>query len=130
MNLGEKIKSLRKEKDWNMQTLSERLGVSIGIISEWERNTNEPNPKNRKKLCEVFSITEAELFGAPPPLKEPSAPYLNPEILEALQDPVAVKGLLIIHKNSQEIKDAIKALLETIPNLSAEKRQAILALCR
>ena len=118
------IKNLRGEGNLTQEELARKLNCNSRTVSSWEQGLRTPNATQRKKLCEIFSITEAELFGAP------STPNLSPEILEALQDPVAVKGLLMIHKNSQEIKDAIKALLETIPNLSMEKRQAILALCR
>jgi len=124
MELKNHIRDLRNQYNLTQEELSKKINCSKGTITSWEQGIRTPNATQRKKLCQVFGITEAELFGAPP------TPKLSPEILEALQDPVAVKGLLIIHKNSQEIKDAIKALLETIPSLSAEKRQAILALCR
>jgi len=124
MNLEHRIKNLREQFNLTQQELADKVNCRKRTVSAWEQGTGIPDSMNRKKLCEVFGISEAILFGAPP------TPKLSPEILEALQDPVAVKGLLIIHKNSQEIKDAIKALLETIPSLSAEKRQAILALCR
>lgn len=52
------------------------------------------------------------------------------EILDALKDPIAVKALLVTHKNSEDIKVAIRHMLDCLPTLSIEKRQAILALCK
>jgi transcriptional regulator with XRE-family HTH domain len=52
------------------------------------------------------------------------------EILEALADPVAVKALLMTHKNKEEVKRAIQSVIENMANLSKDKRQAILDLCR
>ena len=123
MHIGERIKDLRKSKDIRQKELAVKLKTRQSTISAWEIGRNEPNPVQRKKLCEIFNITEAELFGGIPS-------KISPDILEALQDPIAVKALLITFKNSQDIKNTIKSLLETIPILSPEKRQAILALCK
>jgi transcriptional regulator with XRE-family HTH domain len=123
MHIGERIKELRKTKGIRQKELAVKLKTRQSTVSAWEIGRNEPNPAQRRKLCEIFNINEAELFGGLPS-------KINPEILEALQDPIAVKALLITYKNTQDIKNTIKALLETIPTLSLEKRQAILALCK
>ncbi|MDD5611022.1 MAG: helix-turn-helix transcriptional regulator [Candidatus Omnitrophica bacterium] len=123
MDIGKYIEKLLKERDIQQKSFAVAIGVGQATVSHWISGRQEPNPTQRKKICEYFKITEAELFGALPQ-------KVSPEILEALQDPVAVRALLITHKNSQDIKNTIKALLETLPNLSAEKRQAILALCK
>jgi len=123
MTIGQRIKELREQRNWNEKELATKIKVTQQAVNNWERGANGPRPTSCKKLCEVFKITEAELHGGTPS-------KIRPEILEALNDPIAVKALLITHKNKQDIKDAIKALLETLPNLSPEKRQAILALCK
>lgn len=123
MDIGKQIERLISERGIQQKKLALALGVGQATISHWISGRQEPNPTQRKKLCDYFKISEAELFGAPPQ-------KISPEILEALQDPIAVKALLITFKNSQDIKNTIKALLETLPSLAPEKRQAILALCR
>jgi len=125
MNIGNQIKTLREKKGWIQKELAAKLEMSQSAVAAWENDRNGPNPTQRKKLCEIFRITEAELFGG-----QPTDTTLSPEILSALQDPVAVKALLITHKNSQDIKNAIRTMLECLPSLSFEKRQAILALCK
>lgn len=123
MHIGKHIEKLIKDHGIQQKNLASVLDVGQSTVSHWISGRQEPNPAQRRKLCEYFNITEAELFGAPPQ-------KISPEILEALQDPVAVKVLLATYKNSQDIKNTIKALLETLPTLSPEKRQAILALCK
>jgi len=123
MTIGRRIEKLRVDRGIQQKTLALALGVGQATISHWISGRQEPNPTQRKKLCEYFKISEAELYGA-------CHQEISPEILEALQDPIAVKALLITYKNSQDIKNTIKALLETLPQLSSEKRQAILALCK
>ncbi|MBI5872730.1 MAG: helix-turn-helix transcriptional regulator [Candidatus Omnitrophica bacterium] len=125
MSLSEQIKYLREKKGWRQKELAARLKTRQSTVSAWEIGRNEPNPAQRKKLCDLFSISEAVLFGG-----SPANEILSPEILEALQDPIAVKALLVTHKNKQDIKNAIKAILDYLPDLSPEKRRAILALCR
>jgi len=125
MTLGKKIKNLREEKGWVQKQLAARLEVGISTVATWESDVNGPNPTQRKKLCEVFGITLDELYGI-----SSSRSGIDPKIMEALQDPIAVKALLATHKNTQDIKDTIKVMLECIPNLSQDKRQAIVALCR
>jgi len=130
MELRHKIKALRKEHHLTQRELANKINCSKNTITSWERGIRSPNPVQRKKLCQILDITEPELFGAPPIIREPGSEYLTAEILEALQDPVARKGLLLIFKSKKDLKEAIYSLLETLPHLPLEKRQAILALCK
>jgi len=123
--LGDQIKRFRVEKGISQEELGKAIGVSKQAVSSYETGVRDPNPEQRHKLADFFEITEAELFGSQPIDKS-----LSPEILEALQDPVAVKALLVTFKNTQDIKNTIKSLLDCLPSLSPEKRQAILALCK
>jgi transcriptional regulator with XRE-family HTH domain len=123
MTIGQRIKELREQKRWSQKQLAAKVEVTQQAINNWERGANGPNPTQRESLSKAFEITEAELFGG-------IASKISPEILAALQDPIAVKALLITFKNSQDIKNTIKALLETLPNLTSEKRRALLALCK
>lgn len=125
MNLSEQIKYLRGKKGWCQKELATKLKTRQSTVSAWEIGRNEPNPAQRKKLCELFRISEAVFFGG-----TPANEILSPEIIEALQDPIAVKALLVTHKNKQDIKMAIKAILDCIPDLPPQKRQALVALCR
>lgn len=123
--LGDQIKRLRIEKGLSQEELGKAIDVSKQAISSYETGVRDPNPEQRYKLADVFGVTEAELFGGMPTDKS-----LDPEILKALQDPIAVKALLITFKNTQDIKNTIKSLLDCLPTLPPEKRQAILALCK
>lgn len=55
---------------------------------------------------------------------------LRADIADAINDPIAVSALLVVHQNNPDIKKAIIHMLECLPSLSTEKRQAILALCK
>ena len=139
MNLGEKIKLLRAERDILQGELAARLGVSQAAVSAWEKGVRNPNAEQRRKICDFFNISEAELFGAPACVREPPAAYLNPnvaalldnpKILEALSDPVAVQALLTVHASNNDLKAAIRDFIECAQNISEPKRRAILELCK
>jgi len=63
MTISERIKQLREQKNIQQKKLALLIGVNQATISYWESGRQEPNPTQRKKLCEVLGITEAELFG-------------------------------------------------------------------
>lgn len=58
------IRHYREFNGFTQIELAQMLDVTQNTISAWERNTRVPSDPKRKKLCEVFSITEPELFGA------------------------------------------------------------------
>ena len=58
------IRHYRECNGFTQIELAQMLDVTQNTISAWERNTRVPSDPKRKKLCEVFSITEPELFGA------------------------------------------------------------------
>lgn len=83
---GTIIRRRRKDKNLTLQNIADTLQVSVGRVSEWERSLGEPSPDNRRKICELLDITDAELYGAPRVI-------FSQEVLNALDDPIAVKAL-------------------------------------
>ncbi|MFH1856334.1 MAG: helix-turn-helix transcriptional regulator [Candidatus Omnitrophota bacterium] len=132
MTITKRIKELRTVAKLSQTALAKKIGARYAsTISNWENGVGEPNSIFRKKLCKVFSISEADFFTNQAILKDSSSiKYLNSEVIAALQDPVAVKALLLTYKSAKDIKKAIKILLNTMPGLTREKRNAILALCK
>ena len=42
MNIGGKIRLIRKEKGWTQRELAERSGLSYASVCRWEKEQNEP----------------------------------------------------------------------------------------
>lgn len=131
MMIGERIRQLRKERNWNQKELAKRIGITPDAVSTWETGIRDPRPAQRQKLAKAFGISEAELFS------DISMKNISPEVLEALKDPVAVKALLLVFKstkglkaNPHDTKSDIQHFFEHLDNLPTEKLQAILALCK
>lgn len=61
MTLGEKIYTLRTEKGFSQEELSDMLGVSRQAISKWENEAATPDLDNIIRLAEIFEISIDEL---------------------------------------------------------------------
>ncbi|MCG8484542.1 MAG: XRE family transcriptional regulator [Clostridia bacterium] len=62
MNLGNKIKQLRKERNITIKELAEMTDLSIGFISNLERNQNSPSVANLQLICQALDINIVEFF--------------------------------------------------------------------
>jgi transcriptional regulator with XRE-family HTH domain len=57
MNLGEKIKKLRKERKWSQVELAEKLNIHVTHVSRIETERFTPSLDLLKKLSGVFEVT-------------------------------------------------------------------------
>lgn len=62
MNIGERIKELRLEKELTQAKLAALIGVSQKAIDYWERGVNEPKSSYIIMLVKVFNISYDEFF--------------------------------------------------------------------
>ena len=62
MNIGKKIKLLRKEKNTTQEKLAAYLNVSCQAISKWENGTTSPDISLIVPISNFFNITTDELF--------------------------------------------------------------------
>jgi transcriptional regulator with XRE-family HTH domain len=106
--IGEKLRQLRKEKGLTIEALAEKLGVSVGIISEWEHGNKEPRHSSREKLCELYGVTEAELFQA-------AAQPVKP----AVERPVAMEETVATH-----IAEKVREIPSPRPRPEEPKKEA------
>ncbi|MCW5866557.1 MAG: helix-turn-helix transcriptional regulator [Candidatus Eremiobacteraeota bacterium] len=65
MSVGQKIVSLRKQKNWRQQDLADKLGVTPRQLIRWENDQVEISNKTIRKIAEVFGLTPEELTAAP-----------------------------------------------------------------
>lgn len=64
INLGEKLKSLRKEKNISQEKLAQYLNISFQAVSKWENSSTYPEIELLPELARFFRITVDELLGA------------------------------------------------------------------
>ena len=63
MNIGLKIKELRKKNDMTQEKLAEYLNVSFQAISKWETGVAAPDLSLIVPLARLFKVSADELLG-------------------------------------------------------------------
>ncbi|WP_239747740.1 XRE family transcriptional regulator [Mammaliicoccus sp. P-M56] len=62
MNIGEKLKNLRYQKNLTQEELGERTDLSKGYISQLERNLSSPSMETFLNILDVLGIEPSEFF--------------------------------------------------------------------
>ncbi len=62
IQMGEKIRELRKTKNVSQEVLAQYLGVSFQAVSKWENGTTMPDVTLIPALASFFSVSTDELF--------------------------------------------------------------------
>ena len=57
IKLGEKIKSLRKQKNISQEVLANYLGVSFQAVSKWENDSTMPDVTMIPALASFFGVS-------------------------------------------------------------------------
>lgn len=63
MEIGERLKDLRKSKNLLQKDLASLLTVRNTTVSAWEKGDNEPDIKTIKQLAVFFNVTSDYLIG-------------------------------------------------------------------
>ncbi len=66
MEIGETIKAFRKKSKLTLQQLSEQTGLSIGYLSNLERNISSPTLTNLQIICEKLKINLYDIINSLP----------------------------------------------------------------
>ena len=61
--LAENIRSYRKGLGLTQEQLAERLGITLGAVSKWERGDSEPDLSYIMELAELFHVSVDALIG-------------------------------------------------------------------
>lgn len=60
---GERLRTLRKEKNYTQEELGAKLDVSGKTIGTWERETREPSIKKINQIAGLFNVSTDYLLG-------------------------------------------------------------------
>lgn len=61
-NIGKKLRKHRKEKNVTLAELSQKTDLSIGYLSNLERDLSSPTLDNVQKICEALEISLVKLL--------------------------------------------------------------------
>ena len=62
-NLAENIRTYRRSLGLTQEQLAERLGITLGTVSKWERGSSEPDLSYVMDLAELFHVSVDALIG-------------------------------------------------------------------
>ena len=100
MNLGERIITLRKERDISQTELARRLNVSRQAVSKWEQGTSSPDTA---KLIQLAQILETDVeYLATGIRPEPKSVVLN--VVETVEKENVVVREVIRHVKRKPVK--------------------------
>lgn len=60
---GQRLKRMRKEKGFTQAKLSEKTGIYIKQIGNYEVDGSKPNLATLERICKVLGVTATELLG-------------------------------------------------------------------
>ena len=127
MNIGKKIKELRKLKGVTQEQLAESIGVSFQAVSKWENNIALPDITLSPMLASYFGVSMDELFDFSLSKIETEVEIIAEQARNYIEsDPD--KGKIIIEnalKKYPENEILLSSLLYVI-NYSAESDKTIL----
>ena len=65
INIGDSLRKKRKQENITMKALSDQTGLSIGYLSNVERNITSPTILNLQKICEALHTSLGDLVTRP-----------------------------------------------------------------
>ncbi len=75
--LGSCLRAIRKDRVLSIQALSNRCGLSVGMLSQIERGLSTPSVRSLRLLSVALGVPVSEFFAAPPLRTLPtSTPYV------------------------------------------------------
>ena len=83
MTIGEKIRSIRKEKGLTQQALGQLLGVTQATVGQYETNTNPPKIETLQRIAAALGVSVGQLI-PPAADQEPDREYER--VCDALDD--------------------------------------------
>lgn len=62
MTIGERIKENRKKRNYTLKNLADITGLSVGFLSNIERNLNSPSISNLQQICDALDVNLMEII--------------------------------------------------------------------
>lgn len=98
INLANNLRNLRKKNNMTQEELAERLNVSLGVVSKWERGASEPELASLVAIAEAFRVSVDALIG-----------------YEMSEDsPETIVERISVLKNQMKIQEAVEVINDAL----------------
>ena len=109
MNMGSKIRDLRKEKRLSQTELGKLIHVSQQTVTAWENNKAEPTSSAVVQLAEVFNVSTDYLLGRPEKQNEVQT---EQDLERALDNAHSFSGKPLSDHDRKVAKDVLRSLFQ------------------
>ncbi len=106
MSFGDKIKKLRKEKDWSQDYLGKQIGVHGRHIGKYEKGRVLPNAETAIRLAKIFNVSIDYLLIDNETRRHEETDFSK------IQDSELFRSFEIADQMNDEDKEVIKRLLD------------------
>lgn len=74
--MGARLRALRKDRDLTLAQVSQRSGLSVGYLSQIERDLSHPSIRALSDIARVFDVSIGWLFQAPDPARSQESRFV------------------------------------------------------
>lgn len=119
MSLGEKIRELRRAKDWSQGQFGIKIGIHEKNVSRYENDKSVPSAAMLRKIADVLGVTIDYLLSTEDSTSNPAA--------TEIRDPELLACFLEADKLSDEDREVVKKMVHafsvknTVDNLARKK---------
>ncbi|MBR4960367.1 MAG: helix-turn-helix transcriptional regulator [Clostridia bacterium] len=96
LNIGENIRTLRRQADMTQEQLAELLGVTYQSVSRWENGENYPDLELIPRLAAIFEVTADTLLNMTESIEEQFRTHV-----QAIEEALA-------QQNTEEVLDLLR----------------------
>ena len=104
-NFGEKLRKLRREKDWSQTQLAQKIGTHRRLVSRYENDATTPSTETLQKIAQVFGVTTDFLLAENATKNLANINVKDKELLEYVEE---------IEKLDDFDQRALKAIIEAM----------------
>lgn len=83
MTTSEKIRRLRRERNWTQEELGQRVGIDKRNVSRYETGSLNPSRKTLARFANALGVNIEELYEAP---SQPTLVLDDPELLNLFRE--------------------------------------------
>lgn len=106
MNIGEKLRKLRKDNGLTLKELSKQAGLSISFISDIENGRRNPRLENLDKLAKALKVDVSILLGEDESAPNPGKKVTGTKIDELEEE--FPEGVYVLRRASKELSPEAK----------------------
>lgn len=113
MNIGKRLKAIRREKGLSQRELASRAGLTNGTISLIEKDKSSPSVASLKSILDAIPVSIAEFFADIEDASEPQLFYSPEEFIEVA--PQSGDAAVSLRQLGNASSHTLQLLNETYP---------------